>query len=1105
MEKVRAWEESMVIPTYEVESEDPSPQMWNMEADRHTYPYTLQDKISSRKVDKSYRVVCLENRYLKVVVLPELGGHVYSLYDKTAGQEMLYSNGVIKPAMLAFRGAWIACGIEYNFCTTGASHTVTTISPIDYCFRENPDGSVSVYIGDLEWVHREKWSVKLTLHPDRAYLEQEVRLYNPTPVPQRYYFWSNAAAPANDDMRFVYPIAYGQQGEPFPIRDGVDLSWHKNCWPTFDIFGKDPREDFFGYYDHRKDFGGIHLANRHIVPGMKIWDWGNCPAGLIWAKILSDESGPYWEMQAGRLEHQGISEFLSPHTVEVWKEYWYPLAKIGPYCRATKDAAMSFQGQGQPGGTAEVKLGFYVTGELAGSQAVLRSNQRELFSQTVDLSPARPFLKQMRIDLGAQESELTASLVKNTGETIIEYIRSLGFDQAQPKPDRSARLPEIAQPPAIEPSTLRLGSGQALLRAGLEKTSVDQLYLQARQFDRDCRPLEAMWLYQVVLEKDPGESRANCDLGLIYFKQGLVDRASERFEAALKRDPHNTEAGYLRGVCLKHKRRFGEAEKPFWQLYYDAKYASVARFCLGEMALMRGNYAEAEGFFRSSLEVHPGDLKSQVWLALALRLALRYEGKQSRFQEAFQVLAQAYASAPLDYLVLHELLTACELAGEEKAAKNYAAEFDRIASRDVQVYLEVAAEYISIESYEDCLKVLARARQSPEKRVSQHPFVHYYEGYCKAKLGKEEEARRHYELGSSADRSLVFPNRLEDLEVLADVLRRNPDDAAAHYYLGNLLYSRYRAEEACQEWEASARLDDTFPSTGLRTSFVVHRNLGYYYWKLKLDLERAAAEYERAVELQPTEPRLYRDLDQIYASMLRHERRVELLTRVPDEGLGHCETIARLASAYRDVGDYDRALAILRGNEFTAREGYTGVWEIFSDTLLKRGYGKMQQSNYEAAIADFLEATTYPESLGIGEPAYPVNAQQWYLVGLCYEAMGREQESREYWLKAVEESQRVGATGPARFYMGLSHLKSGDAGKANEIFDGLIRDGESALKAVWYREKQEREIANAHYLMALAHAGKGDLRRAREHFGQLLQIMPEMRMDFATVLYEELL
>ena len=192
--KARAWEGTITIPTYGW-SQDVNPKFWALEDQIKlsttvkgaiVYPYPMQDHLSRTKADRTYKALFLENEYLKVTCLPELGGRLHSVLDKTTGEETFHLNHVIKPSMIAMRGAWISGGVEWNAGPQG--HTVTCVTPVTALVGTNPDGSAYLEVTDLEKSQRTRLTVHLTLHPGKAYLDEHITLFNPTDALSPYYF-----------------------------------------------------------------------------------------------------------------------------------------------------------------------------------------------------------------------------------------------------------------------------------------------------------------------------------------------------------------------------------------------------------------------------------------------------------------------------------------------------------------------------------------------------------------------------------------------------------------------------------------------------------------------------------------------------------------------------------------------------------------------------------------------------------------------------------------------------------------------------------------------------------------------------------------------------
>jgi len=342
-ENVRVWQGSIEIPTYLLGAEDANPP-FALADRRRVYPYTMLDELTDRLETKSYKAVFLENEYLKAIVLPEMGGHLYSLYDKVNKHEVFYRNNVVKYGLVALRGAWVSGGIEFNFPD---GHSAVTVSPVAFTTFQNPDGSGTVVVGDVDQVTEMHWEVALTLRPRQARLEQQVTLFNDTPLANLYWFWTNAAVPASEDMQFIYPM---REAYPhvkgvvwsYPGHDGVDYSWYKDVHQPTSLFGRHVHRDFFGAYYHKSDYGVVHVPDFREVPGKKSWTWGVGDDGLVWTDLLTDRDGPYNEIQAGRYETQLNYEFIAPRRVESFTEFWFPVQGLeGGFVEATPLLAMN--------------------------------------------------------------------------------------------------------------------------------------------------------------------------------------------------------------------------------------------------------------------------------------------------------------------------------------------------------------------------------------------------------------------------------------------------------------------------------------------------------------------------------------------------------------------------------------------------------------------------------------------------------------------------------------------------------------------------------------------------------------------------------------------
>ena len=339
--EVRVWEEALVIPTYEVGPADLNPRFYAgrayQGAQGRVYPYPMLDVVTDHRTEVTYNAVYLENEYIKVCILPEVGGRVFSALDKTNNHDFFYHQHVIKPALIGMIGAWISGGIEWNF---PHHHRPSVFMPIDYILEQNPDGSGTVWVGELEIRHRMRWIIGLTLYPGKSYLEATLKPMNRTPFVQTFLFFANASAHSNPDYQVFFPPStqyatyHGKnQFAHWPIShevyngidytEGVDVSWWRNHPEWTSMFAWNYEDDFFAGYDHGKEVGTVSVANHHVAPGKKFWEWSAGPRGELWDKILTETDGPELELMTGVYsDNQPDYSWLQPYEAKVARIYW---------------------------------------------------------------------------------------------------------------------------------------------------------------------------------------------------------------------------------------------------------------------------------------------------------------------------------------------------------------------------------------------------------------------------------------------------------------------------------------------------------------------------------------------------------------------------------------------------------------------------------------------------------------------------------------------------------------------------------------------------------------------------------------------------------------
>ncbi|HXK62713.1 MAG TPA: DUF5107 domain-containing protein, partial [Acidobacteriota bacterium] len=469
------------------------------------YPNPITDRVSTRKEDKKYRAVFLENDFVRLMVLPEIGGRIHMAQDKTNGYDFIYRQNVIKPALVGLLGPWISGGIEFNW---PQHHRPSTFMPVQYKIERAADGSCTVWLSEHDPMSRMKGMVGICLYPRKALVEAKVRLYNRTPFVQTFLWWANVGVHVHDQYHAFFPpdvtfvADHAKRAvSSFPIARnfyygvdytrGVDLRWYKNIPVPTSYMVTRSKYDFFGGYDHSKKAGLVHVADHHIAPGKKLWTWGNAEFGYAWDRNLTDSDGPYIELMAGVFtDNQPDFSFLQPFETKSFSQFWYPIQEIGIAKNANRLAAVSLETEG-----TEVKIGVCVTEPVSGWRILLTVAEEPLFDRFLDLGPGRPFVHRLKIAT-KRETDLLLRVLDAGGREVIRY---------QPEARRDAEIGK----PATEPPP------------PAEIASADQLYLTGlhlHQYRHATRSPELYW--KEALRRDPLDALSNNALGATLLRRG---------------------------------------------------------------------------------------------------------------------------------------------------------------------------------------------------------------------------------------------------------------------------------------------------------------------------------------------------------------------------------------------------------------------------------------------------------------------------------------------------------------------------------------------------------------------------------------------------------
>ncbi|HET7101268.1 MAG TPA: DUF5107 domain-containing protein, partial [Terriglobia bacterium] len=929
--KARVWEGTITIPTYQMGPDNPNPP-FPLVNSHNIYPYTELDDLTNNRQPKAWKAIYLENKYLKVTILPQMDGRVYSIYDKIAKREVLYRNNVVKYEMVGLRGAWISGGIEWNFPN---GHNTDTVSPVASRIRENPDGSATAVVGDVDQVSHMHWEVALTLHPETAYLQAHVTLFNSTPVTRLYWWWANSAVPAADDLQFSIPMRWGttmREVRSYPVWQGTDYSWYRNWHHASDLFAIGVHRSFFGAYYHKPDYGVIQVSNYRKVPGKKFFTWGNSGDGNVWIQLLTDNDGQYCEIQAGHFRTQALRNFIPPQSVESWNEYWYPVAKLGGgFVEGTRQMAINVVYPSSNDAGKSVLLAVSPAAALHGAKIEVKMGSQTLkdFSP-VSLEPLDT--KNFTIpvaDVATAKKQLDVTIKGAEGKTLLHWNAGEPIDG---NPDLSVKT-----------------GVQKIDRRPDSELSVEELFLRGVNVEKEGRPLDAARIYKEVLKRDSGFIPALLKLAEADYHAADFAGAEGLIARAKARDDENPQVGYLAGVIYKGAGKLGLAKDGFWYSLRFGGAKAPALLQLGEIAIHQKDYAGAAKLLRRALQYNPDDGVALSDLAVALRLG-------GKLKEASEVANQAVEKMPILPYALAEKRHTEQALGDNAASEKAAEVFKKTVGYRSQGYLEAGAWYRRLGDLTSSDFFLATAAKTlAVKDVS--PLIYYYLAADRWDDGNVQGASAAASAAEKANIEGVFPNRPEDARVLREALAHNPNDSHAKYFLGNFLFAHSRYAEAADLWKQAV-------GEGFHYA-VLYRNLGVYARQVQNDPASAAGYYASAIKQAPQDFRLYVDLDELYTQLGKTGEREKLFASAPPEVLGQNAVRNRRVLLGVQEGRYDEALNVLRGYNFKAAEGGRISHELFVLANVHKGRAAFAAGQFKAAEGSFRSALEYPANLPV--------------------------------------------------------------------------------------------------------------------------------------------
>lgn len=946
-------EEVRVLDTYPFSEPNPIPMLVR---DARLYPYHTFDGYAADSEPAEWKVVVLENEYIEVFVLPEVGGKVWGAVVKETGHEFIYRNEVMKFRNIALRGPWTSGGIEFNFGVIG--HAPSTATPVDYLTRQNDDGSASVVVGSMDLPSRTHWRVEIRLPADRAYFETRVFWSNPTPLAQPFYNWMTAAAFAQDDLVMSIPgdqyLKHSGEALPWPVDSlGRDLEPYDNNRfegnKSYHVVGE--LNDFFGGYYVGDDYGFGHWARHEEMPGQKLWLWALSRQGGIWEDLLTDTDGQYVEFQAGpQMVQYQPADHLNPITKAVfdpmsasrWSETWFPLEGTGGLTDASRDGALHVE-RGPSTSTVTVTT-------FAPVRDTLRvwAGQRLVRAEPIALEPLE-----------------TASLTVNVSadERLRVTATALRLDY-----DTDPTALDLARPFETEP------------RAESEIPEADWLAFEGRELLKARRYSDAEGFFGRAVAAEPWHRTARMGLAELAFRAGMHEDAIAHVNRVLSLDAYDAEANLLAGTVYRALERRADAHDAFGWATRATATRAAAYVGLARMQLEARELDEAYRYARLAIDYDRYNVPA--WQVLAM--VGRAGGDAALVSEAHAALTDL---DPFDHFVrAEEFVGVRSMASEARLLEALGGEFPE------QTLLEIAIGYAEVGMIDE-----ASALLSVSAEWTDAPVLVAWNAYLS---GRPEL------LDGPLDVAFAAPFRPETLRVLSWATEHSSRWEWS-YLLGLDLWAVGRADEAADVLVPLGN-EPTHPAFYVARSRLLERLYGH----------DPLPDHRRAVELGASDRLMHVALAQVLEEAGAWDEALAALGTARSSFPEDFNLALFEARALMGLERAADALAVLADIRVLPSEHARGTRQLYADAHLTVAMDSIEAGRHAAARTHLEAALEWPENLGEGRPYDAEERLQRLLLAVVEETLGAP-AAADAQLRAVVASTDAGAADSSLAVLGV--------------------------------------------------------------------------------------
>ena len=983
------------IPTYPEPAAEEMPMFAENRVHQRTsgnpYPNHIVLEVDrEHKEDKEYTCVRLENEYLRIEILPELGGRIYSAYDKTTGYDFFYKQHVIKPALIGCLGSWVSGGLEFNW---PFHHRASTFMPTDYCIERQGDGSVIVWLSEHDPIERMKGMVGIVLKPGEAKFETRMKLCNRTSVTSSFLWWENTAVPVNKEYQIFYPkdvsyvnFHYKRSVTTYPVAtnalgvfNGIryngetDISMHKNTVQPTSYFCAPSKYDFFGGFDHGKGCGVVHVANHHTAPGKKMFTWAYNQLSTSWENALTDTDGAYAELMAGSYsDNQPDFAWIEPYETKEFSQHWYPIGKLGIPCYANLNGAVHWDSDGLIIQTTSDKK----------ATVTAKYNNDIILTKDVEFKAGVP------CSFNAEFKGVGSSVsVVCDGKEIIYYLEE--EKNIYDIPDTFEDMPNFkevktAQELYLEGVHVWQYRDPAILPDGYWKEALN----------RDGEHIDSLNALAVFNYK-----RNDFETALEYAKR------AEKVVCKYNKHPQSGEIFFNLGLIYLAKDELDTAYDYFYKSSWNMDYYSAAMTHVAAIDGKRGQLENMLCHSKNALRYNAENPVASVYEAIAkIKLGDR--------AGAVDTVESVLNSDPLNHLARYVYCKLGIISNEDY--------YSALKSDASQTCMDIAFDLYACGMNDWAADVLCGVEDKS-------PMIYYI-------LGDYEKAE-NTSLYSS------FPFRTEEYKILKSIVEENTDLPMAHYYYGCMLYASGHYECAAEHFEKAIDLKPDF--------YIPYRNLAAAYYSHLNRKGDVLPLLKKALELNPKNRQLVYEYAYVSAKLgVNPKERIEFILD-NSEGTLRDDVGIELARAYNQNGEYEKTIELFNSHTFVPCEGGEhAVAEQYMFAHHAIGRRLLSENKFTEAAEEFKKAQILPQNLGAGLWNECKLVPHRFYLAKCYEKISEYDKANEIYDHILELKIDYFSNmhlPELPFYQAMAYTAKGDFLMGRALIDEYLKKWNDAI------------------------------------------------------------